>query len=200
VIFLYWFTFTVNLLGLVLALWLGLYLVTRSPKRVIVWLTALTLWSLAGLFINVLLAINPPPRLYNHSPWLQYMFLFWPAEMFEISQSHWLQGWLIIPGFALWNHATTLMRPGQFSAWRRLWILVGYLLALLAILVHISSPILYTLESSDPLFVNSLHPGPWYPFIALAMIILALSIVVKKMILTKFKQPEDRPCAWCKHP
>jgi hypothetical protein len=173
VIFLYWLTFAVNLLGLVLALWLGLYLVSRSPKRLIVWLTALTLWSISGLFINVLLAINPPPVAYNQPAWLHFMFPFWPAGTLEGSQNRWLQGWSIAPGFALWNHATTLMRPGKFSPWRWIRVLAGYLLAVLAIILHTNSPILYTLASGNPLFVNSLQPGRWYPIVGIAMILLA---------------------------
>jgi uncharacterized membrane protein len=58
---LYWITFGVNFLGLVLALWLGL-IWSRSPRYLIAWLTALTLWSMSGLFLNILLAINPRPR------------------------------------------------------------------------------------------------------------------------------------------
>jgi hypothetical protein len=58
---LYQITFTVNFVALIASLWLGMYLVTRNPRVPTAWLTAFTLWSLGGLFINVLLALNPPP-------------------------------------------------------------------------------------------------------------------------------------------
>ncbi len=176
-IFLYWFTFTVNLLGLVLALWLGLYLVTRSPKYSIAWLSALTLWSLAGLFLNVLLAINPPPQTYNQPAWMQLMFPFWPAGTLEGTSNSWLQGWSVVAAFALWNHATTLMRPGKLTTWRKTRILGGYLLTILAIRAHTVSPVLYYDARSNPLYANSLQPSPWYPIIALAMgILVAMSV------------------------
>ena len=54
---LYQLTFTVNFIALFIALWLGLYLVSRSPRSLTAWLTALTLWSVGGLFINVLLLV-----------------------------------------------------------------------------------------------------------------------------------------------
>lgn len=75
---LYDLTFAINFVGLVLALWLGLYLVTRNPRYPIAWLTALTLWSMSGLFFNILLAINPPPLPIYYQTWLRFMFPFWP--------------------------------------------------------------------------------------------------------------------------
>ena len=54
---LYQITFTINFVALIASLWLGMYLVTRNPRVPTAWLTALTLWSLGGLFINVLLAV-----------------------------------------------------------------------------------------------------------------------------------------------
>lgn len=166
------------MLGLVMALWLGLYLVSLSPKYPIAWLTALTLWSLAGLFVNVLLAINPPPMAYDQPAWLRFMLPFWPAGTLEGTTNSWLQGWSVIAAFAFWNHATSLMRPGGLNTWRRIRILGGYLLAVLAIWTHTTSPILYSAASSSPLFVNSLLPGPWYPVVGVEMGILVVASAV----------------------
>ena len=191
-IFLYWFTFTINLLGLVLALWLGLYMVSRSPKYPIAWLSALTMWSLAGIFLNVLLAINPPPQAYNQPAWMRFMFPFWPAGTLEGTTNSWLQGWSVVAAFALWNHTTTLMRPGKLNNWRKVRILGGYLLAILAIRAHTVSPILYYEAKSNPLYVNSLQPGPWYPIIGLAMGILA-AMSVTNLILVMRETPATLP-------
>ena len=57
---LYSITLIANLEFQVAAVWLGIYLVTRSPHSLVVWLTGLTLWSIAGLFLNLLLALTPP--------------------------------------------------------------------------------------------------------------------------------------------
>lgn len=182
---LYWLTFAVNLLGLVLALWLGLYLVTRSPKYPIAWLSALTLWSLAGIFLNVLLAINPPPQTYNQPAWLHFMFPFWPAGTLEGRTNSWLQGWSVVAAFALWNHATTLMRPGVLNTWRKTRIVGGYFLASLAILAHTISPILFSEAQSNPLYVNSLQPGRWYLAVGLAMGLLAAMSVINLVRATR---------------
>ncbi len=73
-------TIFINFLALAGAVWLGVYLVTRSPRSLIAWLTSLTLWSLAGLFLNVLLAVYPP----NHSRF--HLFLAAPAAPLLASQ------------------------------------------------------------------------------------------------------------------
>ncbi|HLA07401.1 MAG TPA: hypothetical protein VJ022_08155, partial [Anaerolineales bacterium] len=74
---LYQITFGVNFIALIAALWLGLYLVTRNPRAPTAWLTALTLWSLGGLFMNILLALNPPPTFQPSG--LRFLFPFWPS-------------------------------------------------------------------------------------------------------------------------
>jgi hypothetical protein len=171
---LYEFTFAVNLLGLVLALWLGLYLVARSPRLWIAWLTAFTLWSLAGVFLNVLLAITPPPEARFYPEVMRFVFLFWPKEALAESQSHWLQGWSVAPAVVFWHHATILMRPGGLNVWRWVRIWMGYLLAILSIIAQANASILYSPADSDPLYLNSLQAGPWYAFFGLALVILTL--------------------------
>jgi hypothetical protein len=73
--FLYITTFAVNWLALVLVLWLGLYLVSRNARYAVSWLTALMLWCMAGVFLNVLLAINPPSVVTLKVAWLHYILL-----------------------------------------------------------------------------------------------------------------------------
>lgn len=171
---LYYYTFAVNLIGLVLALWLGLYLVSRNPRFLIAWLTALTLWSLAGVFLNVLLALMPPSEMRFHPEIMRIVFLFWPAETMIEGRSHWLQGWSVAPAVVFWHHATILMRPGglNISRWVRIW--VGYLLAFLAIIAQANASILYSPEESNTLLLNSLQAGPWYTFFGLALLSLTI--------------------------
>ena len=175
---LYWITFAVNFLGLVLALWLGLYLVTRSPRYLIAWLTALTLWSMSGLFLNVLLAINPPPQTGAQLAWLRFIFPFWPVETLAGSPNAWLQGWSVTPAVAFWHNVTILMRPGKLNAWRWTRILAGYFLASLAIIVQANTPVLFSVERGNPLFLTSMKTGAWYPFFGAALIALTLACVV----------------------
>jgi GAF domain-containing protein len=176
--YLYYLTFAINFLGLVLALWLGIYLVTRNARYLIAWLTALTLWSMTGLFLNVILAINPPPIARYQPFWLRFMFPFWPAVALQGSPNNWLLSWVISPAVAFWHNATILMRPGRLTAWRWTRILVGYLIAFFAIIIQVDAPILFVVPNSNPLFLNSLHAGSWYAIFAVALLILTWASVI----------------------
>ncbi len=170
--FLYGATITVNLLALVLSIWLGLFLVSRSPKYPVAWLTALMLWFMAGMFLNVLLAINPPPITILKFSWLRLFFPFWPRETLAGTNNNWLQGWSFVPALALWHHVTVLLLPGKITTWRWIRIFLAYLLAVVAIIVQTNAQILFTAESSNPLYINSLRAGPWYPIFAIALLLL----------------------------
>jgi hypothetical protein len=172
--FLYTFTIIINSLALVLALWLGLYLISRSPKYLLAWLTALNLWFMSGLFINVLLALNSPPPMTYHPAWVHIMFLFWPPGTIEGGENNWLQGWSFTLAIALWHHVTILLRSGKLNAWRWMRIIEGYGLAILAIVVQASTPILFTAESSNPLYLNSLLASPLFPIFVAALIVLTV--------------------------
>jgi len=171
-------TFTVNFLSLMLALWLGLYLVTRNPRAPTAWLTALTLWSLGGLFINILLALSPPPVPAFRLSGLRFLFPFWPSGMFEQGANAWLQGWSVAPSIAFWHHATLLLRPGKMNAWRWTRVIMAYLVAIAAIEVQAFTQILFSVEGGDPLYLNSLHAGPLYSVFGAALIGLTVMSVI----------------------
>jgi hypothetical protein len=175
---LYQITFTVNLFALLITLWLGLYLVTRNPRAPTAWLTALTLWSLGGLFINILLALNPPPVPAFRPPALRFLFPFWPSGTFEQGANAWLQGWSVAPAIAFWHHTTMLMRPGKMNPWRWTRVLFGYLIAIAAIEVQAFTQILFSVEGSDLLYLNSLRAGPLYGIFGLALIALAVMCII----------------------
>jgi len=169
---LYQITFGINFLALIAALWLGLYLVTRNPKAPIAWLTALTLWSLGGLFINILLALDPPPDSAYRFSSLRFLFPFWPSGTFEQGANAWLQGWSVAPSIAFWHHATMLMRPGKMNPWRWTRVVFAYLVAIAAIEVQAFTQILFSVEGGDPLYLNSLKAGPLYSVFGVALILL----------------------------
>jgi hypothetical protein len=175
---LYQITFTVNFLSLMLALWLGLYLITRNPRAPTAWLTAFTLWSLGGLFINILLALSPPPVSDFRPSGLRFLFPFWPSGMFDQGANAWLQGWSVAPSIAFWHHATMLLRPGKMNAWRWTRVLFAYLVAIVAIEVQAFTQILFSVEGGDPLYLNSLHAGPWYSVFGVALIGLTMMSVI----------------------
>jgi len=159
---LYSLTVIVNFVFLVVAVWLGVYLVTRSPRSLVAWLTGLTLWSIAGLFLNLLLVLTPPPYLENSPDWAPLFLPFWPAGTLSSDRSLWLQGWLVIPAIAFWHHATTLLRPRKMNPWRWIRVLVAYVIVVVAILVFLYTPFMFSSVSGDPLYLNALKPGPLY--------------------------------------
>ena len=175
---LYQITFTVNLFALLTALWLGLYLVTRNPRAPTVWLTALTLWSLGGLFLNILLALSPPPAPAFRPSGLRFLFPFWPSGTFEQGANAWLQGWSVAPSVAFWHHATMLMRPGKMNPWRWTRVLFAYLVAIAAVEVQAFTQILFSVEGGDPLYLNSLRAGPLYSIFGLALVGLTVMCII----------------------
>ena len=175
---LYQSTFTVNFIALIASLWLGMYLVTRNPRVPTAWLTALTLWSLGGLFINVLLALNPPPDPAFRPPGLRFLFPFWPSGMFEEGATSWLQGWSVAPSIAFWHHATLLMRPGKMNLWRWSRVILAYIIAIAAIALQAATQILFSVEGGNPLYLNSLQAGPLYPVFGIALIGLTIMSII----------------------
>ena len=74
-------TSVVNFVALAATLWLGWYIVTRSPRRLISWLTSLALWSLMGPFLNILLALTPLPSRPDTPGWLHTFSRFWETYL-----------------------------------------------------------------------------------------------------------------------
>ncbi len=164
-------TIVFNFLALAAAVWLGIYVVTRSPRRMTSWLTGLTLWSLAGLFTNVLLALDPPP-VPAAPDWARLFLPFWPVERIS-GPSGWLQGWSVTPAIAFWHHVTTLMRPGAMNFWRRARVIAAYLVAGVAIVIQAFTPNMFSAEPGDPLYVSTLQAGPYYPFFAFCLLVFS---------------------------
>jgi hypothetical protein len=162
---LYWISIITNFIFLVAAVWLGIYIVSRSPRRLVPWLTGLTLWSIASLFLNMLLAFNPPPVPEYLPPWVPLVFPFWPAGTTASGWSGWLQGWFVIPAIVIWHHATVILRPGKSNLWRWIRILSGYLVAVVVLYAHLFTNLLFSSASGNPLYLNSLIPGPIYPVV-----------------------------------
>lgn len=175
---LYSLTILINFICLITAVWLGIYVVTRNSRSLVAWLTGLTLWSLAGLFLNMLFAMTPPPLPEDFSSWLAIVFPFWMKDALDQGSAGWLQGWLVIPAVILWHHVTVLLRPGPLNPWRWTRIILGYITAAVAILLLERTDLLFTREVGDPLFLNTLHPGPLYPlFMGLLVLFTILSII-----------------------
>ena len=168
------FTTIVNSVALAAAVWLGLYVVTRSPRSLVAWLTGLTLWSMSGLFLNVLLALHPPPAPENLPGWVYWVLPFWRPSAFAGEAGAWLQGWLLTPAVAFWHHATTLMRPGRMTRWRWFRVVAGYAGAATAVVAQRYTGLMFIDLSGDPLYLNTLRPGPLFPIFAAWLLLFAL--------------------------
>jgi hypothetical protein len=171
------FTFLVSLAALATGLWLGLYVVTRSPRRWTSWLTGLTLWSLCGHFLNVLLALAPLPAPTGAPAWLNPLLQFWVGQA-PGRPNMWLQSWLIIPAIVFWHHATTLMYSPHLDLWRVMRLSVGYGVTIAAAIVQVNTePLLAAAPGGDPLYLSALKAGPLYPFfLALGLIYIAVAL------------------------
>ncbi len=175
---LYTLTVAINFVDLVVAVWLGIYIVTRSPRSLIAWLAGFTFLSLAGFFFNILLALNPPPSPAILSRALNPLFWFWPAEAFADGWGSWLQGWQVIPAIFFWHHVTVLMRPGPMNLWRRMRVNLGYLIATAAIIVLRYTDLAFTSTSGDPLYLTSLVPGKLFLFFMSALLVFTIMSLI----------------------
>jgi hypothetical protein len=172
------FTSVINFAALSVSVWLGWYILTRSPRRLVSWLTSLTLWSLSGIFLNMLLALNPPPISSQAPTWVQTLFPFWRPEVVLGEAGGWLTGWLATPAIAFWHHATMELRPGKKSLWHNIQIGLVYLTALIAIIIQIKNPYSLTGETSGPLHFGTIRPGLLYiTFMSLLFLFAILSFV-----------------------
>jgi hypothetical protein len=175
---LYTFTVVVNLIALAVAVWLGIYIVTRSPRSQIAWLAGLALWSIAGYFLNILLALNPPPSPTLVPLWVRPLLWFWPVGAFEGGGGNWLQGWQITPAVMIWHHVTLLIRTGRMNPWRWTRVVIGYVFAIAAIIGQRYPGLVYLTTTGDPLYLRALVPGPLYPlYMSGLLVFTCLSLI-----------------------
>jgi len=170
-------TSIVNYIALAITVWLGWYVLTRSFNKPISWLTSLTLWSISGIFINTLLAMNPPTITEQVPEWVVFIFPFWDHDVLTHGANDWLLGWLVVPAAGFWHHVTMLIRTERLKTWQYIQVIVVYITTFLAILAIIRTPYMYTEISGNPLLLNTLKPGVLYSsFLVLLSIIILMSI------------------------
>jgi len=152
-------TSIVNFLALAISLWLGFYIVTRSPRRQVSWLAALTLWSMTCLFFNNLLHVNIAP---------------------DESLPSWLTSFrgTVIPAPAFWFHLTTLFLPPKVSRWQRNLVAAAYLAAaFLLIIGGATNQLLPGVTESGRELASSRQTGALYPyFVGFTLITLIFAL------------------------
>lgn len=153
------FTNAINLIGLAMSLWLGLYVVTRSRSSTRAWLAAAALWVLAAYFFQGALAIK---NVDIALPWMRLSILF------------------LIP---IWIHLTYLMLPRGL---RRNWMAFGiipfcYVIVFGFLVLGAFTDLIFGPQVAEPLYTSARLPGPAYiavvPFFALGLIIMLYNLV-----------------------
>lgn len=142
-------TSLVDFLALAMSLWLGLYIVTRSPRSRVSWLAGLTLWSLAGYFLDSFLHINPPPT----------------------RALDWWTGWSIFFTAPLWLHLATFLLP-QSKPWQRILPWLTHAGALLLLLIELTSGHVLGMLTDKPfIYATAQRPGPLYLWLCALLVL-----------------------------
>jgi len=163
--FLFTITSTVDFIALVTSVWLGFYILTRNPRKMISWLACGTLWSFSGSFLNSLIYIHAPPAS-GDLPW------WW--------------GWSVTMAIAFWFHlSVSILSRTQLRVWWWVSILV-YFLALNFIAMQTYTNLVFEDNTvSLSLLHNAVKPGPLYAFYAMFLILV---LVISFRNLLKAKQ------------
>jgi len=145
-----------NFLSLVVSLWLGFYIVTRSPRSKVSWLASATLWSLSGYFLNHLTYVQGPTG--GTVPW------WW--------------GWSVAFAAPFWFHLSVMLLPPSLADKQRWLIWLIYFLALNVLAMEAYTPWVFAGQSGRlPIYNSAQIPGPLYPLCGLYFIAVpALSL------------------------
>lgn len=135
-------TLLFNLLATGASLWLGFYIVTRSPQSQISWLAAVALWALSQLLLYKVLIVEMPD----------------PAVLF------WLRP-VAIFGMPLWFHMTHLLAPPAQGH------LVALQHKVLVPLFYVATGLLVAGEAFSPPSASGRQTGPAYLLLLLFVLI-----------------------------
>lgn len=145
-------TSAVNLVGLIASLWLGLYILTRSPGSRTSWLGTGTLWALSGFFLSSLTQIHGPP---GEAP------------------PRWWWGWSVGIAVPVWFHLSASLLPDKLARRERPLVVVVYLLALSFVMMEAFLPWVFAGKALRPhLYHSGERPGPLYPVFGLYLFLV----------------------------
>jgi hypothetical protein len=166
-------TSAINFVCLTVSLWLGFYIVTRSPRSRVSWLASATLWSLCGYFLNSLTYIQGPSG--EGTP------LWW-----------W--GWSVVIAVPFWFHLSVSILPGKPAKKQRPLVILIYLLALNFVAMEAYTPWVFAGATMKPPIYNSAQrPGLLYPLFGLYLVTApALSLYNLRLGWRQAKSPPIR--------
>jgi len=147
----------INFVCLTISLWLGFYIVTRSPRSRVSWLASATLWSLCGYFLNSLTDIQGLSGE-GTPPW-------------------WL-GWSVVIAVPFWFHLSVSLLSDKLAKRQHPLVILIYLLTLNFVAMGAYTPWVFAGATMKPPIYTSAHrPGPLYPLFSLFLVIVpALSL------------------------
>ena len=169
----YLFTLTslINFLCLALSLWLGFYIVTRSPRSRVSWLASATLWSLSGSFLNTLTYINVSP---------------------EQGALPWWWGWSAAFAAPFWFHLSVSLLPGRLARKQRWLVILVYFLTMNFIAMEAYTPWVFAGATTKPAIYNSAQsPGHLFPLFGFFLI--AVPALALYNLRLSWKQAESTP-------
>ncbi len=144
-------TSAVSFVAMAVSLWLGCYVVTRSPRSRLAWQASLTLWALAGFFVDLLISLNPSPA------------------------TAWWLGWPFNSTLAIWYHLSLKILPAERARWqRRLLPAVYGQAALLDVLILNTPLIVQYARQSLGVYVEVQTHGPLFLLMPISSIGVAL--------------------------
>ncbi len=148
-------TSLVNFIFLALSLWLGLYLVTRSPRSPISRLAGVTLWAVSGYFLNNIMYLN---------------VLHGQSAVIGLRMSR----WAIVPVPVLWLHLSTHYLPAEMQRrWRRVLYFVYPLAGILVIIGSATSYLMSGASDRPVVYLSRVTPGPVYGLFLIYLISVA---------------------------
>jgi hypothetical protein len=150
-------TSAISFICLTLSLWLGFYIVTRSPRSSTSWLAGATLWSLCGTFLNSLTYVQGLPGE-GTLPW------WW--------------GWSVALAVPFWFHLSVSLLPSKAARKQRLLVILIYLLTLNFVAMEAYTPWVFAgTTGKSPIYNSAQRPGPLFPLFGLFLVAVpALSL------------------------
>ena len=155
----------INFIGVALALWLGIFIITRSPRRTLTRVAALVLWAIAGYQLGNLTYYNQLRENANQ---------YWAA----------LFRWSTFFAPALWLHLSLCWLPESLARPRRKFALGAYLLAAIWTAIETLSPSPLFIERynpDSPLLGTTREPNSLFPLFILYALGCAMGIAINLM-------------------
>lgn len=150
--FLFTLTSIVDFVLLMTSVWLGLYILTRSPKRRTSWLASGVLWVLGGSFLSTLVYIHVPPKG-GILPW------WW--------------GWGVTIAVAFWFHLSVSLSTRTLSRkWQWIISLVYFLTLNFIAMQTYTNLVIEDKVLGVPLSHIDIQQGPLYPLFGLFLVLI----------------------------